>query len=94
MYKNQRALSLTDLHKRLYAILPQMPPISSHQCGQDGVYKAIDAEGNVFEVHISYVDGVMRRSERKIMDYALLSAQSSHAVEPPRLKPHEGWHLD
>lgn len=94
MNKNYRGLNLTDLHKRLYAILPEIPPISSHQYGQDGVFKAIDAEGSVYEIHICYVNGVMRRRERKLMDYALLAAQSSHAVEPPRLKPHEGWNLD
>jgi len=94
MNKNYRTLNLTDLHKRLYAIMPELQPISLHRYGQDGVFKAIDAEGSVYEVHISYVDGMMRRSERKVMDYALLAAQSSHAMEPSRLKPHEGWDVD
>ncbi len=91
--KHYKGLSLTDLHKRLYAIMPELPPISTHKTGTHGTYKAIDHEGNVYEVEIWYVDSTMHRRERLVMNYALLAAQSHDAVEP-RLKPHEGWNLD
>ena len=91
--KHYKGLSLTDLHKRLNAIMPELPLISTHKTGTHGTYKAIDHEGNVYEVEIWYVDNTMHRRERLVMNYALLASQSQDAVEI-RLKPHEGWMLD
>lgn len=91
--KHYRGLNLTDLHKRLYAIMPELQPISTHKTGDSGTYKAIDHEGNVYEVDIWYTENTMHRRERLVMNYAVLAAQSNDAVEK-RLKPHEGWNLD
>jgi len=73
--------------------MPQTPPISTHKTGTNGTYKAIDHEGNVYEVEIWYVDGVMNRRERQVMNYGVLASQTNDAVDN-RPKPYEGWNLD
>lgn len=90
---SQNRLSLGDLHKRLYSVMPELQPISTHKWGECGTWKAIDGEGTVYEVEINYVDDIMHRRERKVMDYAVLRSQSVDALETGRFKPHEGWDI-
>ncbi len=68
---------LPELHTRLYQVLPEHPPISSRM-DEEGVYKAIDATGNVYLVSFTTgLTGAMAATKHRVMDYdALLRASS------------------
>lgn len=73
----KKAPELTELHTRLYQVLPEHPPISSRM-DQEGVYKAIDATGNVYLVSFTTgLTGATAVQKHRVMDYdALLRASS------------------
>lgn len=84
--------NLTDLHKRLHAVLPQYQPISTFK-GDSGTYKAINAEGNVYLVTWEKRDNEPpKRREEFVMDYFTLCRKSDQKVA--ELKPEDGWDLD
>ncbi len=68
---------LPELHTRLYQVLPEHPPISSRM-DEEGVYKAIDATGNVYLVSFTLSPtGATSAVKHRVMDYdALLRASS------------------
>jgi len=83
--------NLSDLHKRLKAIMPEYKPISEFN-GQSGTYKAINGDGNVFLVTWTVEEGKdSHRSESFVMDYNLLMRKSDDTMS--RYEPHEGWDI-
>lgn len=68
---------LPELHTRLYQVLFEHPPISSRK-DQEGIFKAIDATGNVYLVHFTLsAAGATVATKHRVMDYdALLRASS------------------
>jgi len=68
---------LPELHTRLYQVLPEHPPISSRM-DQEGIFKAIDATGNVYLVSFTTgLTGATAVQKHRVMDYdALLRASS------------------
>jgi hypothetical protein len=68
---------LPELHTRLYQVLPEHPPISS-RVDQEGIFKAIDATGNVYLVSFTTgLTGAVAIEKHRVMDYdALLRASS------------------
>ncbi len=68
---------LPELHTRLYQVLPEHPPISSRM-DQEGIFKAIDATGNVYLVSFTTgATGATAVHKHRVMDYdALLRASS------------------
>lgn len=83
--------NLTDLHKRLHAVLPEYPPISTF-AGKSGTFKAINADGNVFLVTWTYRDGEPPlRKEEFAMDYFTLCRKSEDKISS--LAPDQGWDI-
>lgn len=93
MYNNKRTLILSDLHQRLYSILPEYAPISTHTGDTVGTYKSVDADGNVFLVDYEAADNGLKRNKRFFCDYAGLVANSSLKSEPKRCGAGENWVL-
>lgn len=88
-----QAKDKSDLHKRLACILPQYPLISTFT-GRSGVYKAVNADGNVFLVTWTIEEGQdAKRTERFYMDYNKL-VRESDAQGAGWLKPDEGWSFE
>lgn len=84
---------ITDLHQRLYSILPEYAPISAHEGDRTGTFKAVDADGNVFLVDYEAGENGLRRNKRFFCDYGQLVANSSLKSEPKRCAPSENWTL-
>ena len=84
---------ITDLHQRLYSILPEYAPISTHEGDRTGTFKAIDADGNVFLVDFEIGENGLRRNKRFFCDYGQLVTNSSLKSEPKRSAPSENWTL-
>jgi hypothetical protein len=80
----------TELHKRLAAILPEYPLISTFN-GRSGHYKAVDADGRVFLVSWACdEDKAPKRTERLLMDYTRL-VKESDSQGAGWFRPEEGW---
>lgn len=90
---NKHKPIITDLHQRLYSILPEYAPISTHTGNSVGTYKAVDADGNVFLVDYEATTDGLRRNKRFFCDYGQLVANSSLRTEPKRCSPDENWTL-
>jgi len=73
----KKAPELPELHTRLYQVLLDHPPISSRM-DQEGIFKAIDATGNVYLVSFTLnATGATSTTKHRVMDYdALLRASS------------------
>jgi hypothetical protein len=84
---------ITDLHQRLYSILPEYAPISTHEGNRTGTYKAVDSDGHVFLVDYEAGENGLRRNKRFFCDYGQLVANSSLKSEPKRCAPSENWTL-
>lgn len=84
---------ISDLHQRLYSILPEYAPISQHSGDQTGTFKSVDYDGNVFLVDYEATNDGIRRNKRFFCDYGQLLASSSLKSEPKRCEPHENWTL-
>lgn len=84
---------ITDLHQRLYSILPEYAPISKHEGDRTGTFKAVDADGNVFLIDFEMGEKGLRRNKRFFCDYGQLMANSSLKSEPKRCAPSENWTL-
>lgn len=84
---------LTDLHQRLYSILPEYDPISTWNSTKSGTFKAVDTDGNVFLVDFEITEDGFRRSKRFFCDYAALVATSTLRTEPKRCGASENWVL-
>jgi hypothetical protein len=84
---------ITDLHQRLYSILPEYAAISTHEGDRTGTFKAVDADGNVFLVDYEAGENGLRRNKRFFCDYGQLVANSSLKSEPKRCAPSENWTL-
>lgn len=83
--------NLTELHKRLYAVLPQYQPISAYS-GRSGTFKAINHEGNVYLVTWQHFeDKPPVRKEEFAMDYFTLCRKSDEKVST--MRPEQGWDL-
>lgn len=83
----QRQVNFPDLHKKLYEVLTNTQPISKKDGDIEGVWKAIDSEGNVYLVAWwQDADGRWHRSQKLAM-----AAKQVSAYEPGRPKPDEGW---
>jgi hypothetical protein len=83
--------NLSDLHKRLKAIMPEYKPISEYS-GKTGTYKAINGDGNVFLITWTHDEGKPpHRSESFLMDYNTLLRKSDDKMA--RYQPEEGWDL-
>jgi len=93
MYNQRNKPAITDLQQRLYSVLPQYAPISTHKGDNEGTYKAIDSDGNVFLVDFSMGENGLRRNKRFFCDYAALLASSSLRSEPKRCDAAENWTL-
>ena len=93
MYNNKHKPIITDLHQRLYSILPEYAPISTHESDRTGTFKAIDADGNVFLVDFEIGENGLRRNKRFFCDYGQLVTNSSLKSEPKRSAPSENWTL-
>ena len=90
---NKHKPIITDLHQRLYSILPEYAPISTHEGDRTGTFKAVDADGNVFLVDYEAGENGLRRNKRFFCDYGQLVANSSLKTEPKRSAPSENWTL-
>jgi hypothetical protein len=90
---NKHKPIITDLHQRLYSILPEYAPISTHTGNSVGTYKAVDADGNVFLVDYETTTDGLRRNKRFFCDYSQLVANSSLRTEAKRCSPDENWTL-
>jgi hypothetical protein len=73
----KKAPELPELHTRLYQVLLEHPPISARM-DQEGIFKAIDATGNVYLVSFTTgLTGATAVQKHRVMDYdALLRASS------------------
>jgi hypothetical protein len=85
-------VNLSDLHARLYQILPEYPPVSAWT-GENGTYKAVDAEGNVFLVDFERGEAGLRHEKRFFCDYQGLLAGSMIKTEPKRCDAGDNWGL-
>lgn len=84
--------NLNDLHKRLHAVMPEIPPISQFN-GKSGRFKAIDQEGRVSLVTWLFEEGKPAyRSEEFVMDYNTLLRKSDDKVSGNA--PSDGWDVD
>jgi hypothetical protein len=92
MYNKQRP-AITDLQQRLYSILPEYRPISEQKGDEEGTFKAVDFDGNVFLVDFENGDRGPRRCKRFFCDYAGLIANSSLKTEPRQCAADENWVL-
>lgn len=90
--KQYNKLVLSDLHQRLYQILPEYKPISSWT-GESGTFKAVDAEGTVYLVDISRSEAGLRHEKRFFCDYQQLVTNSMSRAEAKRTSPEENWNL-
>jgi hypothetical protein len=93
MYNQRTKPIITDLQQRLYSILPEYAPISTHKGDDVGTYKAVDSDGNVFLVDFECGENGLRRQKRFFCDYAALMANSSLRTEPKRCDASENWVL-
>ncbi len=83
--------NLTDLKKRLHAVLPEYRPISEFN-GQPGTFKAICGEGNVYLVRWETGEALTaKRSEKLVMDYFTLCRKSDEAISD--FRPEDGWDM-
>jgi hypothetical protein len=89
--KHQQKI-LTDLHQRLYQILPEYKAISSWM-GESGTFKAVDAEGNVFIVEFSRSEVGLRQEKRFFCDYQSLVVNSHTRNEAKRPEAGDNWNL-
>lgn len=90
---NKHKPIITDLHQRLYSILPEYAPISTHEGDAVGTYKAVDADGNVFLVSFEAAENGLRRHKQFFCDYGQLIANSSLRSEPKRCGAGDNWTL-
>lgn len=89
--RQQHKPAISDLHQRLYQVLPEYKPISQMKLGEIGTWKAINADGDVYLVTWERLPSqVMRRTQTFAMDYQTLVRKST---DTRALKPDEGWDL-
>lgn len=93
MYNKANKPIVTDLHQRLYTILPEYRPISTQKGDETGTFKAVDHDGNVFLVDYEEGESGLRRNKRFFCDYAALVSSSSLKTEPKRCAASENWVL-
>jgi hypothetical protein len=87
----QKTTNYPDLHKKLYAVLKNTDPISKRIEDIEGVWKAIDGEGNVYLVAWwKDEDGKWHRSQKLQLDAKQVANQFAEE-ESGRPKPHEAW---
>jgi hypothetical protein len=87
----QKTINFPELHKKLYAVLKNTDPISKRNEDLEGVWKAIDSEGNVMLVAWwRCKEGRWHRAEKLALDAKQVSAQFAEE-ESGRPKPDQGW---
>jgi len=60
---------------------------------ENGTYKAVDAEGNVYIVNISRTEAGLRHEKRFFCDYQQLVTNSISRAEAKRTNPEDNWDL-
>lgn len=93
MYRQTNKPTIPDLQQRLYSILPEYAAISTQRGDDEGTYKAVDSDGNVYLVDFANGENGPIRRKRFFCDYAALLAASSLKSEPKRCDASENWVL-